>query len=64
MKKELGFGRCGLACVLCGQNVNCSGCDSGGCPGSSWCENRRCIVGDYDDFDNAEELIKFIWGER
>lgn len=123
MKRELGIGRCGLACSLCGQNVNCSGCDSGSCPGSSWCENRRCsmekglkgcyecdelcekgllakikphtftafikqygteklldcleenekrgvvyhregIIGDYDDFDNEEELIKFILGEK
>lgn len=26
--------------------------------------HREGIVGDYDDFDNAEELIKFILGEK
>lgn len=119
MKRELGIARCGLACCLCSENDHCGGCDSGDCPGQSWCENRRCslekglrrchdcpedcrkdlltkiktqafnlfirrygeealldcleanekrgvvyhrggITGDYDDFDDAEALIRFI----
>lgn len=119
MKRELGIARCGLACCLCSENVSCGGCDSGSCPDSGWCENRKCslakgighchecgencrkgllqkikpyaftlfaarygeeelldclernekagivyhregITGDYDDFDDAEELISFI----
>lgn len=44
MKRELGIGRCGLACSLCGQNANCGGCDSGSCPSVSWCENRKCSM--------------------
>lgn len=119
MKRELGIARCGLACCLCAQNEKCGGCDSEGCSGAAWCENRKCsieknmagcydctedchkgllnkikpygfstfvkmygeeelldclernekngvvyhregITGDYDDFDNVEELISFI----
>ncbi len=29
MKRELGIARCGLACCLCSENVNCAGCNSG-----------------------------------
>ena len=124
MRKELGIGRCGLACCLCGRNEECGGCGSGDCPDKGWCENRKCsiemgishcfecgedcrkgllskikpygftlfakrygedeliaclerneargvvyhrngIVGDYDGFDDVEELIEFIKrGER
>ncbi len=119
MKRELGIARCGLACCICSENDHCGGCDSGDCPGFSWCENRRCsaeknlkhcyecgedcrkqmlekikpygftlfikrygeadlldclernekngvvyhrqgVTGDYDDFDDVEELIRFI----
>lgn len=115
----MGIARCGLACCLCTENVTCSGCNDGDCPGKEWCENRRCsaeknfahcydcpedchkgllgkikpygfslfakrfgeealldcleanekngviyhregITGDYDDFDNVDELIEFI----
>lgn len=42
MKRELGFGRCGLACCLCSENDVCAGCDSGNCPDKDRCENRRC----------------------
>lgn len=42
MKRELGIARCGLACCLCSENAHCRGCDSGDCPGFSWCENRKC----------------------
>ena len=42
MKRELGFGRCGLACCLCSENDVCAGCDSGSCPDKDRCENRRC----------------------
>ncbi|MCH5287493.1 MAG: DUF3795 domain-containing protein [Christensenellaceae bacterium] len=44
MKRELGIARCGLACCLCSENDRCGGCDSGDCPGQSWCENRRCSL--------------------
>ena len=119
MKRELGIARCGLACCICSENDHCGGCDSGDCPGFSWCENRKCsaeknlkhcyecgedcrkqmlakikpygftlfvkrygeadlldclernakngvvyhrqgVTGDYDDFDDVEELIRFI----
>ncbi len=42
MKRELGIARCGLACCLCSENVECGGCDSGRCPDRGRCENRRC----------------------
>lgn len=42
MKRELGIARCGLACCLCSENSKCGGCDSGFCPDSGWCENRKC----------------------
>lgn len=42
MKRELGFARCSLACCLCTENEKCGGCDSGSCPDSGWCENRKC----------------------
>ena len=119
MKRALGIARCGLACCLCSENDRCAGCESGDCPGQSWCDNRRCsiergvdscrscgedcvkgllgkikprafnlfirrygeealldcleanekrgvvyhrsgIIGDYDDFDDVEALIRFI----
>lgn len=44
MKRELGIARCGLACCLCSENANCSGCNSGDCPDKDWCENRRCSI--------------------
>lgn len=44
MKRELGIARCGLACCLCNENVNCAGCDSGNCPDKDWCENRNCAI--------------------
>ncbi len=43
MKRELGIGRCGLACCLCSENDQCSGCDSGQCPDSN-CWNRKCSL--------------------
>lgn len=44
MKRELGIARCGLACCLCSENDHCGGCNSGDCPGASWCENRACSM--------------------
>ena len=44
MKREYGIARCGLACCLCTENHACPGCDRDGCPGASWCENRRCSM--------------------
>lgn len=44
MKRELGLARCGLACCLCSENENCTGCDSGNCPDKEWCENRSCTI--------------------
>ena len=44
MKRELGIARCGLACCLCSENVNCAGCNSGECPDKDWCENRKCSI--------------------
>ncbi len=119
MKRELGIAKCGLACCLCSENVSCHGCNSGECPGTDGCENRKCaaekhcshcydctedcrkgllskikpygftqfvkrygeqmlldclernekngivyhrqgVIGDYDEFDDVEELIRFI----
>lgn len=42
MKRELGFGCCGLACCLCSENDICPGCRSDGCPNAALCENRAC----------------------
>ena len=44
MKREMGFGRCGLACCLCSESDACGGCDSGNCPDKNWCENRKCSM--------------------
>lgn len=44
MKKELGFGKCGLACCLCGEHTHCAGCEANGCPGALWCVNRKCSI--------------------
>ncbi len=44
MKRELGIGRCGLACCLCSENAHCKGCGSGDCPDKDWCENRACSI--------------------
>lgn len=44
MKRELGIGRCGLACCLCSENTHCAGCNSEECPGTEWCENRQCSM--------------------
>lgn len=127
MKRELGIARCGLACCLCSENVECKGCKKDGfmelswCKDKDFCENRKCgiakgvsgcfecdpaqcdkglykekikakafaefakrygieelldclernektgiiyhregIMGDYDEFDDLEELINFI----
>lgn len=44
MRRELGIARCGLACCLCSENVECQGCDSGACPDNDSCENKKCSV--------------------
>lgn len=44
MKRELGIGRCGLACCLCSENDQCNGCSAGDCPGQNWCANRKCSL--------------------
>lgn len=44
MKREKGIAKCGLACCLCSENEHCPGCEADGCPGSAWCENRKCAV--------------------
>ena len=44
MKRELGLGRCGLACCLCKENEHCNGCMSDQCPDREWCLNRKCAV--------------------
>ena len=44
MKKELGFGRCGLACCLCSENAVCDGCASGQCADVKNCENFQCSL--------------------
>ena len=123
MRRELGIARCGLACCLCSENVDCDGCKSESCPDAATCRarsysmerglahcyvcpspcdamegaqlkarafgefarrfgeghlldclerneaagvvyHRRGITGDYDDFDNLEDLIAFIEGGR
>ena len=42
MKRELGIARCGLACCLCTEKADCSGCGSNGCPDNDSCENKKC----------------------
>ena len=44
MKRELGTGRCGLACCLCSENDHCAGCRSEDCPDREWCFNRKCSI--------------------
>ena len=50
MKRELGIARCGLACCLCSENVECKGCKKDGfkelswCKDAEWCENRKCGI--------------------
>ena len=44
MKRELGLGRCGLACCLCAKNDSCKGCNSEDCPDHDWCANRKCSL--------------------
>lgn len=44
MKRELGIARCGLACCLCTENVDCDGCGSNGCPDNEVCENKKCSI--------------------
>ena len=50
MKRELGIARCGLACCLCSENVECRGCRQDGfldlswCKDAEWCENRKCVL--------------------
>lgn len=44
MKRELGIARCGLACCLCSENDECTGCNSAQCPDKDWCENRGCSL--------------------
>ena len=44
MRRELGIGRCGLACCLCSENDHCNGCSAGDCPDQDWCENRKCSL--------------------
>ena len=49
MKRELGIARCGLACCLCSENMECKGCKRDGflelswCKDAEWCENRKCV---------------------
>lgn len=44
MKKELGFGYCGLVCALCEENTHCVGCKQGGCPNKENCKNYQCCT--------------------
>lgn len=44
MKRELGLGRCGLACCLCSENDTCPGCGADGCPEGAQCKNRICSM--------------------
>ena len=65
MKREFGIARCGLACCLCSENDHCGGCNSGECPGTSWCENRKCsMVKNYDHcFDCAFDCTKGMFAK-
>ena len=44
IKRELGIARCGLACCLCSEKNQCSGCNSGDYPDKAWFENRKCSI--------------------
>lgn len=88
MKRELGIARCGLACCLCSENVECEeSCRKGllskikpytftlfakkygekkllDClernEKNGVVYHRNGINGDYDDFDDVEQLMNFI----
>lgn len=61
MKRELGIGRCGLACAICSKNSECAGCDSASCSASGWCENRKCSIG--KNFAHCYECDEFPCGK-
>ncbi|MGN0596623.1 MAG: DUF3795 domain-containing protein [Ruminiclostridium sp.] len=65
MKRELGIARCGLACCLCSENDKCGGCFSDECPGTSFCENRKCAIekGMGHCFECSEECKKGLLGK-
>lgn len=42
MKRDLGFGYCGLACCVCSENPTCPGCQSNGCKGKYNCTHYAC----------------------
>lgn len=44
MKRELGFGYCGLICALCNENKGCVGCKKGGCKNKEQCKSYVCCT--------------------
>ena len=65
MKRELGIARCGLACCLCSENVRRFGMEAlldrlEENEKNGIVYHREGIMGDYDEFDDIEELIRFI----
>jgi hypothetical protein len=42
MQEQKGIAYCGLACVVCSENINCVGCRNEGCTDKEWCKNLQC----------------------
>lgn len=40
--KERGLAFCGLACCLCDEKEDCTGCRNGGCPDKEHCQSFNC----------------------
>lgn len=64
MKKELGFGYCGLCCALCSDNENCKGCKKGDCKDKETCKNYTCCqkkgymyCSECDDFPCQDSIL-------
>lgn len=42
MQRGKGIAYCGLACCVCSENANCTGCRNDGCKDKKWCKNFNC----------------------
>jgi hypothetical protein len=42
MDRQKGIAYCGLACAVCSENTQCTGCRNDGCIEKEWCFNLKC----------------------